>query len=80
MQNTDGVSFYSTDESATETILKSQQVYIHLCGKLGLNTHRDAFITALCKASLPPYYALAVLQSHSTAMSKGSLRNHIACE
>lgn len=26
-----------------------------------LQTPRDAFITALCKASLPPHYALTVL-------------------
>jgi hypothetical protein len=51
----------STDESATEAILKSEQTYANLCGQLGMPTPRDAFITALCKASLPPHYTLTVL-------------------
>lgn len=57
------ISCFSTDESATEAILKSQQIFASLCGRLALNTPRDAFITALCKASLPPHYALTVLNS-----------------
>ncbi|XP_077982841.1 protein MON2 homolog [Glandiceps talaboti] len=59
----------STDETATESILKSMQVYASLCGKLTLNTPRDAFITSLCKASLPPHYALTVLNIQSTTTS-----------
>ncbi|KAI0207165.1 MON2-like protein [Lamellibrachia satsuma] len=55
----------SCDESATEAILKSVQVYTSLCGQLELSTPRDAFITALCKASLPPHYALTILNTHS---------------
>ncbi|XP_064632193.1 protein MON2 homolog isoform X2 [Lineus longissimus] len=51
----------STDESATEAILKSQQTYASMSGKLGMTVPRDAFITSLCKASLPPHYALTVL-------------------
>ncbi|XP_071483188.1 protein MON2 homolog [Diadema antillarum] len=50
-----------TDEAATEAILKCLEVYASLCGKLGLTVSRDAFVTALCKSSLPPHYALAVL-------------------
>ncbi|CAI9729658.1 protein MON2 homolog isoform X2 [Octopus vulgaris] len=57
----------STDESATESILKSQQIYASLCGKMSLNTARDAFITALCKASLPPHYALTILNTNPSA-------------
>lgn len=51
----------STEESITENILKSMQTYTSLCGVLELNTPRDAFITAICKSSLPPHYALTVL-------------------
>ena len=57
------VVYFSTDESATEAILKSQQIYVSLCGHLGMSTPRDAFITALCKASLPPHYTLTVLNT-----------------
>lgn len=73
----------STDESATESILKSQQIYASLCGQMSMNTARDAFITALCKASLPPHYALTVLNSTQTAgdsstaaaSPKGTIKN-----
>lgn len=51
----------ATDESATENILKSMQTYASICGMLELHIPRDAFITAICKASLPPHYALSVL-------------------
>lgn len=51
----------STDESATENVLKEIQTFASLCGLLDLHTPRDAFITAICKASLPPHYALTVL-------------------
>ncbi|XP_067205891.1 protein MON2 homolog isoform X2 [Linepithema humile] len=51
----------STDESATENVLKSIQTFASLCGQLELQAPRDAFITAICKASLPPHYALTVL-------------------
>lgn len=53
----------STDESITENILKSMQTYAALCGSLELHTPRDAFITSICKASLPPHYALTVLNT-----------------
>ena len=51
----------SCDELVTETILKSLQTYIGLCGGSNLTTPRDAIIIALCKASLPPQYALHML-------------------
>uniref|UniRef100_A0A3B5N060 Protein MON2 homolog n=1 Tax=Xiphophorus couchianus TaxID=32473 RepID=A0A3B5N060_9TELE len=55
----------STDETATENILKAEMTMASLCGRLGLVTPRDAFITAICKASLPPHYALTVLSTYS---------------
>lgn len=51
----------ATDESATENVLKAMQNYASLCGTLDLHAPRDAFITAICKSSLPPHYALSVL-------------------
>lgn len=60
---------FSTDESATENILKAELTMASLCGRLGLVTPRDAFITAICKASLPPHYALTVLCSNAANLS-----------
>nr|XP_028603631.1 protein MON2 homolog isoform X2 [Podarcis muralis] len=59
----------STDEAATENILKAELTMAALCGKLGLVTSRDAFITAICKGSLPPHYALTVLNTTTAALS-----------
>ncbi|KAJ8394001.1 hypothetical protein AAFF_G00055340 [Aldrovandia affinis] len=59
----------STDEAATENILKAELAMASLCGRLGLVTPRDAFITSLCKASLPPHYALTVLSSPTANLS-----------
>ncbi|XP_028666343.1 protein MON2 homolog isoform X1 [Erpetoichthys calabaricus] len=59
----------STDETATENILKAEMTMASLCGKLGLVTPRDAFITAICKASLPPHYALTALSTSSSTLS-----------
>ncbi|KAK7101826.1 protein MON2 homolog [Littorina saxatilis] len=60
----------STDESATESILKCMETYANLCGHLGMMTPRDAFITALCKASLPPHYTLTILNTHNASSPK----------
>ncbi|KAH9512973.1 Endocytosis and vacuole integrity protein [Bulinus truncatus] len=57
----------STDETAIEMILKAQQAYANMCGHLAMSTPRDAFITALCKASLPPHYTLTILNSHASS-------------
>ncbi|XP_044917951.1 protein MON2 homolog isoform X6 [Felis catus] len=57
----------STDEAATENILKAELTMAALCGRLGLVTSRDAFITAICKGSLPPHYALTVLNTTTAA-------------
>uniref|UniRef100_A0A8C3RTL7 Protein MON2 homolog n=1 Tax=Chelydra serpentina TaxID=8475 RepID=A0A8C3RTL7_CHESE len=62
----------STDEAATENILKAELTMAALCGKLGLVTSRDAFITAICKGSLPPHYALTVLNTTTTTLSSKS--------
>ncbi|XP_065133432.1 protein MON2 homolog isoform X3 [Paramisgurnus dabryanus] len=59
----------STDEAATENILKAELSVASLCGRLGLVTPRDAFITAVCKASLPPHYALTILSSSAASLS-----------
>uniref|UniRef100_A0A669C7Y6 Protein MON2 homolog n=1 Tax=Oreochromis niloticus TaxID=8128 RepID=A0A669C7Y6_ORENI len=64
----------STDETATENILKAELTMASLCGRLGLVTPRDAFITAICKASLPPHYALTVLSSNLTAKNIQCMR------
>ncbi|GBN45221.1 Protein MON2, partial [Araneus ventricosus] len=53
-----------TDETATENILKAMQIYSSLCGTLNMTIPRDAFITAMCKASLPPHYTLTVLNTN----------------
>lgn len=62
----------STDESATENVLKEIQTFASLCGLLDLHTPRDAFITAICKASLPPHYALTVLYSAPQGIPSGA--------
>ncbi|KAM7397039.1 hypothetical protein PAMP_020037 [Pampus punctatissimus] len=59
----------STDETATENILKAELTMASLCGRLSLVTPRDAFITAICKASLPPHYALTVLSCNAANLS-----------
>lgn len=59
----------STDESITENVLKAIQTYTSLCGQLELDTPRDAFITAICKSSLPPHYALTVLNTVGSGIS-----------
>ena len=42
------------------------QRFAGFCGILGLENSRDAFIIAICKASLPPQYALNVLNVPTT--------------
>lgn len=66
----------STDESATENVLKEIQTFASLCGLLDLHTPRDAFITAICKASLPPHYALTVLYSAPQGISNVRLQEN----
>ncbi|EDO31510.1 predicted protein [Nematostella vectensis] len=61
----------SNDETGTEAILKSYQTFANVCGILSLNTPRDAFITSLCKAALPPHYTLTVVNPHSGSDVQG---------
>ena len=51
------------DETARELVLKSHQDFTSLCGALDIDVARDAFIIALCKASLPPHYDLFITGS-----------------
>lgn len=41
-------------------MLKAMQAYIGLCGLLDMRGPRDAFLTAVCRACLPPHYNLTV--------------------
>ena len=63
----------STDEVATDHILKGIQVFASVCGQLERTTNRDSFISCICKSALPVnYYAnnLALLiQQHQSATS-----------
>ena len=52
-----------TDDSSTENVLKALETYASLCGQLGVEKPRDAFLASLCKASLPPHYTLNVLKA-----------------
>lgn len=70
--------FFSTDEAATESILKSLELYASLCGKLDQTVSRDAFVTSLCRSALPAHYALTVLNiatPQSTSNAKGMSLN-----
>lgn len=51
----------SCDEAVTDSLLKCISSYAVLCGQLNMCTPRDAFITVICKGSLPPHYTLTVL-------------------
>lgn len=51
----------STDESVTEHLLKCLSTLTLLSCRLGHTAGRDAIITALCKAALPPNYLTRIL-------------------
>jgi len=53
----------ATEDSTAENILKSICVYSSLAARLQLPQLRDSYITAVCKASLPPHYTLSVLKA-----------------
>ncbi|KAK2711568.1 hypothetical protein QYM36_012656 [Artemia franciscana] len=59
----------STDEVGTDSLLRALEGLAGLTGRIKLDTPRDAIITAICRASLPPHYGLAVLGVSPT--SKG---------
>jgi len=48
-------------------MLKAMQAYIGLCGLLDMRGPRDAFITAVCRACLPPHYNLTVFSATAQA-------------
>lgn len=53
----------STDDTSTENILKHLETFASFCGKINLTRPRDAYLAAICKASLPPHYTLNVLKA-----------------
>lgn len=56
---------YSVDEQTTKKVLSAHTTYINLCGCLHMTSPRDAFLTALCKASLPPKYVMSLITQPS---------------
>jgi len=68
------VFFSSTDEIIMENVLQSMQTFSSLCGQLEINTARDAFITAICKASLPPHYALSMLNIATPSLNRSTIK------
>jgi hypothetical protein len=49
------------DDTTCELLLRGFQTYVSLCGMLGMNVQRDAFVTCLCKMALPPQYNIHLL-------------------
>ena len=60
----------STDDASTENILKHLETYASFCGKINLTGPRDAYLAAICKASLPPHYTLNVLKATPSTQVK----------
>lgn len=52
-------------------MLKAMQAYIGLCGQLDMRGPRDAFITAVCRACLPPHYNLTVFSGAGNTYCTG---------
>ena len=63
--------FFSNDEDTTSLILACFQTFIQLCGMMDMTVPRDAFLTALSKASLPPKFAMSLITSHRASRSGG---------
>jgi len=64
----------STEDSTAENILRSMCLYSSLAARLAQTKLRDSFITAVCKASLPPHYTLSVLKATpSTQLVSGAM-------
>ena len=53
----------ATEDATAENILKAICVFSSLAARLHLPQLRDSYITAVCKASLPPHYTLSVLKA-----------------
>ena len=63
----------STEDTAAENLLKSLCLFSSLAGRLQMAGLRDSYITAVCKASLPPHYTLSVLKATaSTQLVSGN--------
>jgi hypothetical protein len=60
----------STDDTSTENILKHLETFASFCGKMKLTRPRDAYLAAICKASLPPHYTLNVLKATPSTQVK----------
>lgn len=54
------------DDTTCELLLRGFQTYISLCGMLGMNVQRDAFVTCLCKTALPPQYNIHLLSKQQS--------------
>ncbi|CAF1400492.1 unnamed protein product, partial [Adineta ricciae] len=63
------------EDTTCELLLRGFQTYISLCGMLGMNVQRDAFVTCLCKMALPPQYNIHLLskQQNSEQQQQQSL-------
>ena len=53
--------FVSVDDRTMKMVLEAYRLVIQLCGTTGLTSPRDAFLTSLCKSSLPPRYAMSLV-------------------
>jgi len=49
------------DERTTSRLLKAHQTFILLCGQLKMMVPRDAFLTSLCKCTLPPRFTMSLI-------------------
>lgn len=70
------MSFYLTanlDEDLFQSTMRSYQNFTNVCGVLDLVTPRDAFLTNLCKNSIP---IIPLLSSGIMSSSSGSKLNH----
>ncbi|TPP60184.1 hypothetical protein FGIG_01002 [Fasciola gigantica] len=63
----------SADEKVTTNVLQALHTMIGLTGQLGADAALDAFVTTMCKASLPSSYARSLF----SAPSKGLPTNNI---
>jgi hypothetical protein len=55
------------DDTTCELLLRGFQTYVSLCGLLGMNVQRDAFVTCLCKMALPPQYNIHLLSKQQNS-------------
>lgn len=58
----------SCDDSVTDSLLQICKVYVRAAGLCRMDTVREAFITALCKAAFPINYTIGILKSASSRL------------